>query len=150
MGRILLFLLVALTSVHCKKDEEVNQSEIDNEIILKYIADNNLDAQSLGNGLYFVDELTGTGANPTPASTVKVAYRGYFPSGQVFDQSNPNGIVFGLNQVIQGWTIGIPSFKEGGKGVLLIPSALAYGSNARNGIPANSVLIFDIDLIEVL
>ena len=81
---------------------------------------------------------------------MRVAYRGYFTNGQVFDESESNGVVFGLNQVIRGWTLGIPYFKEGGRGILLIPSGLAYGSNPRSGIPANSVLIFDINLIEIL
>jgi len=150
MKRILLFLLVAVTSIHCNKDEDENQSEIDDEIILKYIADNELDAINIGLGLYFVDEETGTGENPNPSSTVRVAYSGYFTDGQVFDESNSDGITFGLNQVIQGWTMGIPFFKEGGRGKLLIPSELAYGSSPRSGIPANSVLIFDIHLIDVL
>jgi FKBP-type peptidyl-prolyl cis-trans isomerase FkpA len=148
MKRIFLFLLIACTALHCNKDEEVDQAKIDNEIILKYIADNNLDADNMGNGLYFVDEETGTGGNPTQSSTVRVAYRGYFTNGEVFDESDTDGIVFGLNQVISGWTIGIPYFKKGGKGKLLIPSALAYGSNPPGGIPPNSVLIFDIHLID--
>jgi FKBP-type peptidyl-prolyl cis-trans isomerase FkpA len=150
MIRTLLFLFVAFTALHCNKDEAEDQSEIDKEIILKYIADNNLDAQDMGNGLYFVDEETGIGPNPASTSTVRVAYRGYFTNGQVFDESEPSGVVFGLNQVIQGWTLGIPYFKVGGRGILLIPSRLAYGSTPRSGIPANSVLIFDIDLIEIL
>jgi len=153
MKRIFLFLLVSLLSLHCKKDEDESQSqtEIDNEIILKYIADNELDAMHIGSGLYYVDEETGTGENPDPSSTVRVSYKGYFTDGQVFDQSSGEaGITFGLNQVIQGWTMGIPFFKEGGRGKLLIPSGLAYGSSPRSGIPANSVLIFDIHLIEVL
>ncbi len=148
MKHILLFLLVAVVSVQCKKDE-VNQSELDEEIIAAYIADNGLDAQNVGDGLYFVDEETGTGVHPTASSTVKVAYKGYFTNGQVFDESSTNGVVFGLNQVITGWTRGIPYFKEGGRGKLLIPSGLAYGANPRPGIPQNSVLIFDIHLIEV-
>jgi FKBP-type peptidyl-prolyl cis-trans isomerase FkpA len=152
MKRVLLFLLVSLMSLHCKKDDDQNQSqtEIDNEIILKYIADNELDAMNVGSGLYYVNEETGTGENPDPSSTVRVAYRGYFTNGEVFDQSNEAGISFGLNQVIQGWRMAIPFFKEGGRGKLLIPSELAYGSSPRSGIPANSVLIFDIHLIEVL
>lgn len=154
MKRILLFLLVAATSLHCKKEDDQDQksqTEIDNEIILKYIADNELDAINIGSGLYYVDEETGTGENPDPSSTVRVAYTGYFTDGQVFDQSTGEaGITFGLNQVIQGWTMGIPFFKEGGRGKLLIPSELAYGSTPSSSIPANSVLIFDIHLIEVL
>ncbi|MFN2424308.1 MAG: FKBP-type peptidyl-prolyl cis-trans isomerase [Cryomorphaceae bacterium] len=151
MKRVLLFLLVAFTSVHCNKDDDgENQSEIDEEIILKYIADNDLDAEHIGDGLYFVDEIPGNGPNPSPSNSVRVAYRGYFTDGQVFDESDSDGIVFGLNQVIRGWTLGIPYFKQGGRGKLLIPSALAYGSTPRAGIPANSVLIFDIHLINIL
>lgn len=150
MKRILLFLLVSITSVHCSKDDDQSQTEIDNEIILKYIAVNDLDAMNIGSGLYYVDEVTGTGENPNPSSTVRVAYSGYFTDGEVFDESNSDGIIFGLNQVIQGWTMGIPFFKEGGRGKLLIPSGLAYGDSPRSGIPANSVLVFDIHLIEVL
>jgi FKBP-type peptidyl-prolyl cis-trans isomerase FkpA len=101
-------------------------------------------------GLYYVNEETGTDENPDPSSTVRVAYSGYFTDGQVFDESNAEGITFGLNQVIQSWTMGIPFFKEGGRGQLLISSELAYGSNLRSGIPANSVLIFDIHLIDFL
>lgn len=149
MKRILLFLFVAAVLVQCKKDEE-NQSEIDEEIITTYISNNNLDAQNIGDGLYFVDEETGTGESPTSSSTVRVAYKGYFTDGQVFDESSTAGIVFGLNQVIEGWTKGIPYFKEGGKGKLLIPSDMAYGKNPPSGIPPNSVLIFDVHLIEVL
>jgi len=150
MKRIALFLLVSLLSLHCKKDEDQSQAEIDDKIIQEYIADNNLDAMNIGSGLYYVDEETGTGENPDPSSTVRVAYKGYFTDGQVFDESSEAGISFGLNQVIQGWTMGIPFFKEGGRGKLLIPSGLAYGDRPRSGIPANSVLIFDIHLIEVL
>ena len=149
MKRILLFLLIAGVLVQCKKDEE-NQSEIDQKIITAFIADNGLDAQNVGGGLYFVDEQTGTGQSPTESSTVRVAYRGYFTNGEVFDESSTAGVVFGLHQVIRGWTLGIPHFKEGGRGKLLIPSEMAYGANPRPGIPRNSVLIFDIHLIEVL
>ena len=152
MKHVLLFLLVSLTSVHCNKDEEEtqNQDEIDNQIILQYIADNDLEAMNIGSGVYYVDEITGSGENPDPSSTVRVAYTGYFTDGEIFDQSSEEGVVFGLNQVIQGWRIGIPFFKEGGRGKLLIPSGLAYGNQPPSGIPANSVLIFDIYLIEVL
>ena len=66
-----------------------------------------------------------------------------------FDQSSSNGITFPLSGVIQGWQEGIPLFKEGGSGILLIPSALGYGSQSVGTIPANSVLIFDINLIDV-
>ena len=149
MKRILLILFIAGLLVQCKKDEE-DQSKIDEKIITAYITDHGLNAQNIGSGIYFVDEHTGSGVNPTSSATVKVAYKGYFTNGQVFDESSSNGVAFGLQQVIRGWTLGIPYFKEGGKGKLLIPSEMAYGASPRPGIPRNSVLIFDIHLIELL
>jgi FKBP-type peptidyl-prolyl cis-trans isomerase FkpA len=69
--------------------------------------------------------------------------------GSVFDQSNSAGVSFNLTSVIQGWQEGIPYFKKGGKGKLLIPSALGYGTQGTSGISPNSVLIFDINLLDV-
>ena len=83
-------------------------------------------------------------------STVRASYSGYFTDGTVFDYSPAAGIEFDLQSVIPGWTEGIPYFKEGGYGKLLIPSALAYGTKGTGGIPPNSVLIFDVALLEVL
>ena len=114
------------------------------------IIDNNLTAIATGTGLHYVVDTPGTGAQPNSQSTVTVAYKGYLTNGSVFDESASTGISFSLTGVIQGWQEGIPFFKEGGTGVLLIPSALGYGSQATSGIPANSVLIFDVGLIEVL
>jgi FKBP-type peptidyl-prolyl cis-trans isomerase len=124
--------------------------EAENEAtILKYIEDNNLNATRTDSGLYYVINNEGTGARPTSTSNVTVAYKGYFLNGNVFEQSDANGISFGLNQVISGWTEGIQFFKEGGDGVLLVPSNLGYGANQYNSIPGGSVLIFDVKLISV-
>lgn len=78
-----------------------------------------------------------------------MAYKGYFTNGSVFDQSDAAGISFNLQQVIKGWTEGITYFKEGGNGVLLIPSSLAYGNNGQGSVPGGAVLIFDVKLISV-
>ena len=99
--------------------------------------------------MYYIINEQGTGTQPTAASNVTVAYKGYFTNGNVFDQSKAEGISFGLNQVIKGWTEGIPYFKTGGSGVLLIPSHLGYGSTNNGPIPGGSVLIFDVKLISV-
>jgi FKBP-type peptidyl-prolyl cis-trans isomerase len=79
-----------------------------------------------------------------------VHYHGYFTNGQVFDSSVDRGerSTFNLNQVIRGWQEGIPLFSRGGQGILLIPSRLAYGNNPRGGIPASSVLIFEVELFD--
>lgn len=116
--------------------------------IVDYIAKNNLNAQKSDTGLYYVITEPGTGKQPTANSDVRVAYKGYFTSGKIFDQSKPEGIDFGLYQVIKGWTEGIQYFKEGGSGVLLVPAHLGYG-NGRPGIPGGSVLVFDVKLIAV-
>lgn len=119
------------------------------EEILDYISRNNLDATRSNSGLYYVIENEGTGDRPTASSNVRVAYKGYFTNGNVFDQSGPDGISFPLTNVIPGWTEGIQYFREGGNGILLVPSQLGYGSRGVNGIPGNTVLIFDVNLIRI-
>jgi FKBP-type peptidyl-prolyl cis-trans isomerase FkpA len=75
-------------------------------------------------------------------------YKGYRLDGKVFDQS-VNGISFGLTQVITGWTLGLQKFKKGAVGKLIIPSPFAYGtSGAGADIPANTPLVFDIELVD--
>jgi FKBP-type peptidyl-prolyl cis-trans isomerase FkpA len=78
-----------------------------------------------------------------------VAYKGYLLDGNTFDQSGANGVAFPLNRVIPGWTEGIPLFKEGGEGILLVPSNLGYGTSGSRSIPGGAVLVFDIKLISV-
>jgi len=125
--------------------ESLYKSKNEKEIIT-YIADNELEAQKTDSGLYYIIEELGTGEQPTASSNVTVAYKGYFINDYVFDQSDSDGLSFSLNGVISGWTEGIPYFKEGGKGKLLVPSHLAYGSYGRGSIPGGAVLIFDIEL----
>lgn len=148
MNKIILFCLLLLAFSSCKKETE-DYTQIDEDIITQYISDNNLTATATGTGLYYVIDTPGTGAQPNGQSTVTVAYKGYLTDGSVFDESPSAGISFALTSVIQGWQEGIPFYKEGGSGILLVPSALGYGSQANSDIPANSVLIFDVNLIEV-
>lgn len=145
-----LFLLLTIC-ISCSKDSPATvdftaQNEKD---ITEFIANNHLTAQKSDSGLYYVINNPGTGAQPTATSNVTVAYKGTFINGKIFDQSTNAGITIGLNQVIKGWTEGIPYFKVGGSGLLLIPAHLGYGSYDYNGIPGGSVLIFEINLIAV-
>ncbi len=146
----LVLLLAASVLFSCKKENVISQETADDNIIKKYISDNNLNATATGSGLYYVITTQGTGAQPKPTSDVIVIYKGYLTDGSVFDQSKPGGYATNLASVIKGWQEGLPYFKKGGKGKLLIPSALAYGPAAKTNIPANSVLIFDIELLDVL
>lgn len=127
----------------------VEHSAINDAEIVKYIADNNLTATKTDSGLYYVIDEPGTGKQPTATSNVKVAYKGYYTNKTVFDQGTDVGVSFNLQQVIRGWTEGIPYFKEGGSGKLLVPAALGYGSYKYSTIPGGSVLIFDVKLISV-
>ncbi|MFV8371601.1 FKBP-type peptidyl-prolyl cis-trans isomerase [Flavobacterium sp. LB2P74] len=148
-----LLALISLLFVSCLSDNEASKPvdyTVQNEKeIVDYIAKNKLTATKTDSGLYYVVNEAGTGAQPTASSNVTVAYKGYFTNENVFDESKAEGISFGLNQVIKGWTEGIPFFKEGGNGVLLIPSHLGYGSNDNGPIPGGSVLIFNVKLIKV-
>ncbi|MDI6048438.1 FKBP-type peptidyl-prolyl cis-trans isomerase [Flavobacterium sp. XS2P24] len=148
-----LLALISLLFVSCLSDNESSKSvdyTVQNEKeIVDYIAKNKLTATKTDSGLYYVINEAGDGEQPTATSNVTVAYKGYFTNGNVFDESNASGISFGLNQVIKGWTEGIPYFKEGGSGILLVPSHLGYGSNDYSSIPGGSVLIFEVKLISV-
>ena len=131
----------------CNKN--VDYTQLDEDIILQYISDNNLNAEPTGSGLYYVINSTGNGEFPNINSLVTVAYKGTLTDGTTFDQSSSNGITFPLSNVIQGWQEGIPLFSECGSGILLIPSALGYGSQSVGNIPENSVLIFEVTLLNV-
>lgn len=96
----------------------------------------------------------GTGAAVKAGDTVAVHYTGQLPNGQVFDSSIPRNQPFvftvGGGQVIQGWDEGLVGMQEGGKRRLLIPASMGYGANGIPGaIPANSPLIFEVELINI-
>ncbi|MCJ8290242.1 MAG: FKBP-type peptidyl-prolyl cis-trans isomerase [Crocinitomicaceae bacterium] len=150
MKYFLPVLLVVFALTSCAKKNAEEQAILDEEIIQQYITDNNLNAVPTGSGLYYVIDSQGTGDACTSASTVTVAYTGSFIDGVEFEQSPAQGVEFSLQQVIKGWTEGIPYFKEGGVGKLILPSALAYGTSGSASIAPNTVLIFDIELIDVL
>ncbi len=133
----------------CKKD----YTEIDRDLILEYIANNSLDAIEGTEGIFYTIDTLGTGESPTIENDVVVHYDGYLLDGTKFDSSVDRGVpaTFGLTQVIRGWQLGIPYLNEGGAGTLLIPSELGYGNSSPSTlIPKNSVLVFNVSLIEVI
>ncbi len=137
--------------VACKKDD-TNYAEVDEQLIQDYIAENNLTTQVTDEGIHYIIESEGTGTQAEFNSTVTVHYEGFLLNGNKFDSSYDGGTpaTFSLNNVIAGWQLGIPLFKEGGRGTLIIPSGYAYGNTSpSSAIPQNSVLLFNIELIDV-
>jgi len=122
---------------------------INDDEIQMYLEEHGLDAEKTSSGLYYVITEEGSRKKPTIKSSVVCHYNGYLTNGNKFDSSYDSGkpVSFPLRKVIKGWQEGIPLFGKGGKGTLFIPSRLGYGSNPPGGIPADAVLIFDIELI---
>ncbi len=146
-----VYALILLAFVGCNKDEKENeQAIIDRGLIDDYVSSNDLSGTFTESGLWYDVEEQGSGVQAYNTATVKVVYTGYLLNSSQFDASSSSGSTFGLNNVIDGWKEGIPKFREGGNGKLIIPSGLGYGNKEVGGIPKNSVLIFDIELLEVL
>ncbi|MBI9058633.1 MAG: FKBP-type peptidyl-prolyl cis-trans isomerase [Labilibaculum sp.] len=124
-----------------------NFKNTNEEEIKAYIAKNKLDAKKSDTGLYYVIANEGEGPRPTCDSNITISYIGYLTNGTIFDQSE--SLEINLSVVIEGWKEGIQYFKEGGEGILIIPSHLAYGKTDYGSIPGGSVLIFDILLTKV-
>lgn len=154
-----ILLLLALFTVlfsACKKSDSSTstvdpavQAKADDDKIQAYLKANpSITATKDPSGLYYQILNPGTGVNPTTKSTITVAYTGKYLDGTVF-QTLPNFTsVLGAG-LIQGWQIGIPFIKTGGRILLIIPSGLAYGLPGKGSIPPNTVLIFTIDLFAV-
>ncbi|MEE2820313.1 MAG: FKBP-type peptidyl-prolyl cis-trans isomerase, partial [Pseudomonadota bacterium] len=102
-------------------------------------------------GLQYKVLSEGSGDSPKATDTVKVHYEGRLISGDVFDSSIARGepVSFPLNGVIPGWSEGVQLMKVGSKFQFTIPSALAYGPTGTGPIPPNSVLVFDVELLEI-
>jgi FKBP-type peptidyl-prolyl cis-trans isomerase len=103
--------------------------------------------------LQIIDVTEGTGDVVPEGATITAHYTGAIcKDGTIFQSSHDFGdaITFGLNQVIEGWTKGVPSMKVGGTRRLVIPAAQAYGAQSpAANIPANSDLVFDIELVAI-
>jgi len=110
-------------------------------------------APSGGGTLVVEDLVVGTGATAAVGDTVTVNYIGTLTNGTKFDSSydrnQPFSFRIGAGQVIAGWDQGVPGMKVGGKRRLTIPPSLGYGNQANGPIPANSTLVFDIDMVSI-
>lgn len=131
-----------------KAQAEKNKKEGD-----QFLAENKKkkDIKALPSGLQYKVVTEGKGNSPKDTDTVTVHYSGTLIDGTEFDSSVKRGqpATFPVKGVIKGWTEALQLMKEGAKWQLFIPADLAYGESGRPGIPPNSVLIFEVELISI-
>lgn len=107
--------------------------------------------KSLAQGVLYEVINSGDGKQANLRSIVSVYYKGELINGKVFDDNTKQGYpdAFRLNELITGWQIAIPQMKEGDKWRIFIPSELGYGKRGTHGIPGDSTLVFEIELVKV-
>lgn len=152
--KVLLLLLTFSTILinGCKKSDPYDanaQLAKDDELIRSYLTANNITATKHESGVYYVISEPGSGnVTYTTSTSVKVHYKLRLLDGQLIEQSTTPLSEY-LGELILGWQIGVPLIQEGGKIRLFVPSVYAYGPQATGKIPANAVLDFDIELLDV-
>jgi FKBP-type peptidyl-prolyl cis-trans isomerase len=152
-----LLFFVALMSCGDKESStqlsSAAQLKIDIDKIEAYIVENGIqNVQTTTSGLHYVISTPGSGQNASSGSNISVHYTGKFLSGGVFDSSigkDPFEFPVGTGRVIFGWDEGLQLFNTGAKGLLLIPSILAYGPSGRGSIGPNTVLIFEVEMVSI-
>lgn len=148
MRRHLFFLLIAVLAFVACDPENPDYDAIDEAKIKDYITEHNINATRSNSGLYYFIEESGNDMHPTHNSLVRVKYVGMLLDSTVFDQTSDSPVSLTLNNTIKGFSEGVQLIGVGGKIKLFIPSSLGYGVNEKPKIPKNSVLIFDIELVE--
>lgn len=155
MKKILLAIPVILlyfSGPSCMKDNSCQNKTIQSEqaAITAYASANSITTTTHASGLYYQIISAGSGPTPTPTSTVSVRYTGKLLDGTVFDSQTGTPVSFGLGQTIVGFQVGLQLIQKGGTIKMIIPSSLAYGCNAKGSIPGNSILYFEVQLVDVL
>jgi peptidylprolyl isomerase len=155
MKYVVLIIVIALTVFFFKRSANNEKSAVENNAIAKdFLTQNKLveDVVETTSGLqYQVLQQGGGTEHPSASSKVKVHYHGSLLDGTVFDSSVERGepISFGLNQVIRGWTEGVQLMVVGDKFKFYIPSELGYGNRSAGQIVPGSLLIFEVELLEI-
>lgn len=142
----------AQTKAEAKRKEQADKNLAEGKAFLEANAKKE-GVKVLENGLQYKVIKDGTGNSPAATDKVKVNYKGSLVNGTEFDSSYKRGqpAEFQVGRVIPGWTQGLQLMKEGAKWELYIPANLAYGENPPTPtIPPNSVLIFEVELLEVI
>ena len=152
--RSMLFLTAGLLLVGCGGDDAITSLGLGpqlNTSAPQVVTDAQFTTTSAG--LKIHDFVVGTGSTAGTRDGVTVHYTGWLTDGTKFDssvdRSEPFSFTIGAREDILGWDQGVAGMRVGGKRQLEIPPNLAYGSSARGSIPANSTLVFEIELLKV-
>ena len=139
------------------EEQAAKQRGIDDKILQDYFASHNIKALKTASGLYYSVTTDGGNAPVRAGQKAKVLYTGKFMNGNKFDSNvdsnfhhtEPFELEVGRGRVIKGWDEGLQLLSKGTKATFYIPSTLAYGAQEQRGIPGNSILIFDIEILDV-
>jgi len=135
------------------KNENKVAPVAEEQALLNYLTANNITATKHGNNMYYEVVTPGAGAVAGLCSDVHIKYEGRLTNGSLFDSSTNR--TFQLGRLIEGWKVGLPLIKPGGRILLYIPPSLGYGAadiKDNRGvvvIPANSIIVFDVSLLDV-
>ncbi len=140
------------TMIQAHMEEKKKENKAAGE---KFLAENEKKpgVQKTASGLQYKVIKDGTGESPKSTDEVEVKYTGKLIDGTVFDSTDKQGgkpSKFRVNGVIRGWTEALEKMKKGSQWELYIPADIAYGERGRPGIPPNSTLIFDVELLDII
>ncbi|MBK6826084.1 MAG: FKBP-type peptidyl-prolyl cis-trans isomerase [Chitinophagaceae bacterium] len=142
---------VAIALSGCVKNTSCKAKTVDSEDaeMLSYASSIGMTPTRHSSGMYYQILNQGSGPAPTYSSVLYVRYTGKLLNGSIFDSATTTPISFNLGGVIMGWQIGLSLLQKGGVIRLIIPSSLGYGCRENGPIPGNSILYFDVELVDV-
>ncbi len=152
-----LFVLLFATSLFGQDAvSDSKQRAKDEQLLQEYFAKNNIHPVK-SSGLYYVIIKEGVGRQILAGEKVVINYTGRYLDGRVFDSNTdtafgkvmPMLVEIGARKVIRGWDKGITKLKKGSVATLYIPSGMAYGPDGNETVPPNTVLIFDVEILNV-
>lgn len=149
---VLSALVIITTAISCDKTNEFEEAE--QLQIQEYLERNSsLNFEIKPSGLYYLEQVSGTGNLPVKFDTAYVRYTGKFLDGRIFDsnvnKAQPMEVIIGSQGLIPGFSEGLSYMKQGGRSLFLIPSSLGYGSigNYYGGISGYTPLLFEVQLV---
>lgn len=147
-----ILIITALSFSSCLKDNECQNKTIQSEAaaVAAYASANSIVGTTHSSGVYYQVTVPGTGITPTPNNSVSVKYTGKLLNGTTFDSQVTSPVTFALSGTIPGFQIGLQQVAKGGTVKFIVPSSLAYGCSGTTNIPGNSILYFEVQLVDVL